>query len=202
MSRIIFFDFSLNGLYRSAWRAGRWGWLSTAWNCVKSPVSLVMKYCPISTTFRNPASYKNYHLCCCDNFSNRSSYCCNRRFWCDGMSFSKGTSASISLRTIDCPIKTSSYPDLSWWNAYSSHIFETAPQRLSWFAETIMRKIVSNCFLEWHLKESTVFRVLCSWVYPWTIESLHGKSGIRFRRVPTTFRPRYCPRFLGDCPLP
>ena len=81
-------------------------------NC--SPVSFVMKYCPISTTCMNPASIQNLlTLFSCESISIRSSYRCNRRFWCDGMPFSKGTSALISLRTIDCPINTSGCPDRS-----------------------------------------------------------------------------------------
>ena len=40
------------------------------YNCENSAVSFVMKYCPISTTFRNPASIQNLlNLSCCDNFS-------------------------------------------------------------------------------------------------------------------------------------
>ena len=51
-----------------------------------------MKYCPISTTFRNPASIQNLlNLYCCDNFSIRSPYCCNRRSWFVGSSQSKET---------------------------------------------------------------------------------------------------------------
>ena len=72
-------------------------------------VFLVMKYCPISTSM-----YEILHplqnlltLFSRESISIRSSYRCNRRFWCDGMSLSKGTSALISLRTIDCPINTS-----------------------------------------------------------------------------------------------
>ena len=49
-------------------------------NCENSSVSFVMKYCPISTTFRNPASIqKLLNWSCCDNFSIRSPFCCNRR---------------------------------------------------------------------------------------------------------------------------
>ena len=44
------------------------------------PVSFVMKYCPISTTLRNPASIQNsLNLSCCDSFSIRSPYYCNRK---------------------------------------------------------------------------------------------------------------------------
>ena len=56
---------------------------ATAWNCENSAVSFVMKYFPISTTFRNPASIQNLlNLSCCDFFSIRSPCCCNwRSFW-------------------------------------------------------------------------------------------------------------------------
>ena len=49
-------------------------------NCENSAVSFVMEYCPISTTFRNPASIKySLNLSCCANFSIRSPYCWKRR---------------------------------------------------------------------------------------------------------------------------
>ena len=50
----------------------------TVLNCVRSPVSFVTKYCPISTTLRNHASIQNLlNLSCSDSFSIRSPYCCN-----------------------------------------------------------------------------------------------------------------------------
>ena len=80
-------------------------------NC--SSVSFVMKYCLISTTCVNLASIQNLlTLFSCESNLIRSSNRCNKRFWCDEMSFSKGISALISLRTIDCPINTSSCLDL------------------------------------------------------------------------------------------
>ena len=91
---------------------------------INSPLSFVVKYCPFSTTLRNPASIQNLlNLSCCDSFSIRSSYCCNGKFWYAGSSFSKGTSVLIALSTIDCPITTSNRPDLSGTVSYSSHIF-------------------------------------------------------------------------------
>ena len=33
---------------------------ATVWNCERSPVSFVLKYCPFSTTLRNPASLQNF----------------------------------------------------------------------------------------------------------------------------------------------
>ena len=42
--------------------------------------SLVMKYCPVSKTLRNPASMQNLlTLTVCENLSIRSSYRCNRK---------------------------------------------------------------------------------------------------------------------------
>ena len=71
---------------------------AAARNCENSAVSFVMKYCPISTTFRNPASIHNFlNLSCCDSFSIRSPYCCNRRSLRARSSQSKGTSVLITL---------------------------------------------------------------------------------------------------------
>ena len=55
---------------------------ATTWNCVRSAVSFVMKYCPFSTTLRNPASIQNLlKLSCCDSFSIRYPSCCNRKIF-------------------------------------------------------------------------------------------------------------------------
>ena len=55
---------------------------AAARNCENSAVSFVMKYCPISTTFRNPASIQNLlTLSCCDNFSIRSPYCLQEKIF-------------------------------------------------------------------------------------------------------------------------
>ena len=83
---------------------------AAARNCENSAVSFVMKYCPISTTFRNPASIQNLlNLSCCDNFSIRSPCCCNRRSLRAKSSQSKGTTVLITLGTneeLDCPPTT------------------------------------------------------------------------------------------------
>ena len=86
--------------------------VSLSWNTVQSQQHVqILHLC------------KFYSLCqSVKDFLIRSSYRCNRRFWCDGMSFTKGTSALISLRTIDCPIRT-----WSWRDSNSSHMFATAP---------------------------------------------------------------------------
>ena len=58
-------------------------------------------------------------------------------------SLSRGTSVLISLRRIDCLITLSGRHDVLWWDSHSSHISSTVPSRLSWFAETVMRKLIS-----------------------------------------------------------
>ena len=69
------------------------------------------------------------NLSCCDNFSIRSPYLCNRRSLRARSSQSKGTSVLITLGTneeLDCP-PTTGCPVLSWKVSYSSHISATAP---------------------------------------------------------------------------
>ena len=99
-------------------------------NCENSAVSFVMKYCPTSKLVRNPASIQNLlNLSCCDNFSIRSPYCCNRRSLRARSSLSKGTFVLITLGTdeeLDCP-PTTGCPVLSWKVSYSSHISSIAP---------------------------------------------------------------------------
>ena len=52
---------------------------ATERNCLKSPVSFVMKYCPTSTTCTNPVSIQNLlTLLSCESDLIRSSYCCHR----------------------------------------------------------------------------------------------------------------------------
>ena len=65
------------------------GWVhsrqATVLNCVKSPVSFVLRYYPTSTTLRNPASIqKLLNLSCCERLSIRFSHCWNRKVWCAG----------------------------------------------------------------------------------------------------------------------
>ena len=103
---------------------------ANTWNCENSAVSFVMKYCPISTTIRNHASTQNLlDLSCCDSFSIRSSYRCNRKSWYAGSSQSEGTSVLITLSASEefhCPITTDRHV-LSWKGSYSSHNSATAP---------------------------------------------------------------------------
>ena len=59
-------------------------------NCENYSMSFVMRYCPTSWIIRNPVSVQNLlNLSCCDNFSIRSPYLCNRIFWCAGSHYSK-----------------------------------------------------------------------------------------------------------------
>ena len=81
-------------------------------NCENYAVSFVMKYCPISTTFRNPASIQNLlNLSCCDGFSIRSPYLFKRRSLWAWSSLFRGTFVLITLGTneeLDCPPTTGS----------------------------------------------------------------------------------------------
>ena len=55
-------------------------------NCENSSVCLIMKYCPTSTIFTNPASVQNLITrSCCESLSTRSVYFCNK-FSCAGIS--------------------------------------------------------------------------------------------------------------------
>ena len=91
-----------------------------------------------------------WNLSGCDSFSVRSPYSCKRRSLRAKSSKSRGTLVLITLSTseeLDCPI-TTGLPVLSWRDSYSSHISATAPLRLSWFAQTIIRKNSLNRFLD------------------------------------------------------
>ena len=54
-----------------------------------------------NNTHKSCIHEKFTHSVSSETNSIRSSYRCNRRFWCDGISLSKGISVLISLRTID-----------------------------------------------------------------------------------------------------
>ena len=153
--------------------------LGTAWNCGKCPVSWVMKYCPFSTTFRNAAFTQNWlNRSFFESLSIRYSYYSNRKFWFAGSPLSKGTSVLIALSTIDCPITTSGRPAVE-----KSYIFYTHLRDCSAKTELINK---DNCakkqsqMFSHSQSESTVFRVLCFWAHPWTMESLHGKLDTTF----------------------
>ena len=78
----------------------------------------------------------------------------------------------------------------------SAHVCDCSV-KTEWFAETIMRKMFPGRLHS----ETTVFRVLCFWAYPWTMELLHGKLDIHFQQIPPASFPRYGPKFLVDCLL-
>ena len=93
------------------------------------------------------------------------------------MSFSKGTSALISLRTIDCPINTSSCPRSTLmvlkFFTYSCHCSVDTELIDRNYDAKKMFQLLDN--LQWSVL--TVFHVLCFWTCAWTMESLHGKIG-------------------------
>ena len=94
-------------------------------NCEKFPVSVVMKYCPFSTTLRNPASIQNLpSISCCDSFSIRSSYCWNRNFWYAGHHSPKKLLSWSHWARLIVPSEQV-VPVLSWKYSYSSHISDT-----------------------------------------------------------------------------
>ena len=99
-----------------------WQIVLTTIHC--SSVSFVMKYCPISTAVRNPASVQNLlNLSCCDNFSIRPLYLRNRSSC--ARSSVEGMFVLITFGTndgLDCP-STKSLPALPWQESYPSHIF-------------------------------------------------------------------------------
>ena len=100
-------------------------------NCENfSSVSFVMKYCPTSTVVRNPATVqKLLTLSCCDNFSIRSLYLCNRSSSGCAESSVKGMCVFITFGTnngLDCN-STTGLPFLSWQESHCSHISATAP---------------------------------------------------------------------------
>ena len=114
--------------------------------CKNSSVSFLMKYCPTSTVFRNPASVHIFvPRSCCESLSTRSSYFCIK-FSCAGTSV-EGVGVVINNLTgsnngSDCPASTG-LPVLTWQALYSSHKSETVPKILSWLTELIVRKTVS-----------------------------------------------------------
>ena len=79
-------------------------------NCKNSSVYFVMKYCPASTVFRNPASVQILiNRSCCGSLSTRSLYFYNK-FSCAGISI-EGLGVIInyfagSNNGSDCPANT------------------------------------------------------------------------------------------------
>ena len=83
---------------------------AAAQNCENSAVSFVMKHCPILNNIQKSCIHTTFlNLSCCDDFSIRSPYCCNRRSFRARSSQSEGTSVLITLGTkeeLDCPPTT------------------------------------------------------------------------------------------------
>ena len=176
---------------------------TTVLNCVRFSMSLVMKYCPSSTTLRNPASIQNLlNLSCCDSFSIRSPQCCNRNFlrwintiqknfcldrteleWRTWLSHHNGSSRSLVKGFIlftylcDCSVKTK----LVCINNY-------AKNSLNRFLSDnkVYRQFSTNSASE-----------LTSW--QWTCST--EKLDIRSQRIPKTFFLQFCPKFFVDCLL-
>ena len=105
--------------------------MSLALQIVRTPQYVfVMKYCPTSTVFRNPASIQIFiNRSCCGSLSTRSLCFCNR-FSCAGISIEgvgvvTNKSAGAKYGS-DCPA-TTSLPVLVRQLPYSSHKSETAP---------------------------------------------------------------------------
>ena len=77
-------------------------------NCENSSVSFVMKHCPTSTVVRNPASVQILITrFCCDSFSTRSWYFCNR--------------SSCAGSSVECVGVFINELVLTWQPLYSSH---------------------------------------------------------------------------------
>ena len=110
-------------------------------NFENSSVSFVMKYCTTSTKVRNLASVQNLlNLSCCDNFSIRFPYCCNRKSWFAGTSQSKTVLITLSTsEELHCAT-TRGLPVLSWRFPCSSHISVIIPSKLSWLQRPLCEK--------------------------------------------------------------
>ena len=92
--------------------------LATERNCLKSPVSLVTKYCPTSTTRTNPASSQNYSL---------SFLVKTIQFVLCTVTIEFDDSKGFRSAQLTVPPISQVAPVPSWWFSYSSHIAATAP---------------------------------------------------------------------------
>ena len=118
---------------------------ANAWNCERSSVFFVMKYCPISTTLTNPASIHNLlNLSCCDSFSIRSPYVFKRKIWYAGSWESKGTNFCLDGTEHGWGTWLShhngSLRSLVKEFILFTHLCDCSA-KLNWFAETMMRKV-------------------------------------------------------------
>ena len=168
-----------------AWSSRRRVYLrqATKRNCQKSPVSLVTKYCPTSTTRMNPASFKIYSLCFLVKAIQLVECIASKMIWSFlGSSSWTGTSALISPRTIDRPIIkfTQSISMVFKFFAYVG-ICSVGTELIGWNYDA------KNCFNR--------SQVSSSW--QWTCT--HGKLGVRFLQITATSVPKCCPKFLVYC---
>ena len=158
-------------------------------NC--SPLSLVMIFCPISTTLFNPSSMQIYSLRkSVKEF--RSSNCSNRNFRFTGSLFSKKTSVLISQN--------------NWVSHHHIKLPWSIVERITLFthvcdcsAKTELicsnnyAKNSLNCFLVDN-KENRQFSVSID--YELTPKLWHGKLDILFRRILPASYTRYNPKIL------
>ena len=139
-----------------------------------------------------PATMQNQlTLSCCESFPIHSCRC-KRKFWCSGSLFCKRTFCL----------------DFTQNNWLFHHLI-----RLSW---SIVKGFLHTCLWllrkDWHdlqkqfcekvsiVASSTVFRVFCFWVYPWTMLWC-GKLDTRFLRILSVSFPWCDPKFLVDFSL-
>ena len=169
-------------------------------NCENSSVSFVMKYCAITTTFKNPAPIQNMlNLSCCDNFSIRSPYLCKKIFLC----------RIISIQKHVCH-------DHTW------HKRGTRLSSHNGFLRSIMKGFIFfTHFCDCSVKTEQIYRligqttvVIVSWSahqridnFPppllcltdlWTMDSWLEGLGVRFLRVSPSSFPPFCPIHLVD----
>ena len=152
-------------------------------NCENSSVSFVMKYCPTSTVVRNPASVQILITrFCCDNLSTRSWYFCNRSSCAGSLVEGVGVFINKLVGTnngSDCPASTG-LPVLNM----AGFVFFTQMWDCSVDTELTNR---SNCAKNRfnrsphrHRSVLTIFHLLCFWAFLGTMDSWHGKLGVRF----------------------
>ena len=137
----------------------------------------------------------------CERLLIRSSYRCNRKFWCAGGVI---VQENLSLDFTEDTWLSHHHIRLLWSIVkgfmFFTNVFDCSV-KTDWLAKTIMRKIVLNRLLGRHYGESSVFHVVCFWVYTRTMELLHGTYDVHFLRIPTAFLPRYDPKLHVDYSL-
>ena len=137
-------------------------------NCQYSSVCFVMKYCPHSTVFRNPASIQTFINCGCGSFSTRSLCLCNKfscariSIECVGVIVNKSAGAKCGS---DCSATTSS---------------------CSWSTATALFTLIWEQFQSYLHRRSIVLiilHLLCFWAFLETMDLWLGKLGVRSLRI-------------------